>query len=109
MSAGLHPTAAPKCARVHQTAQQICDEAGISRRMFFQGQKVRRDGCAELWALIVSGDVPMSLALAVAQFDHASQRLILAEFPTIKSRKRAEFLELVKLAHAQELANGERA
>ena len=50
----------------------------------------------------------MNLALAVAGFDHAGQRLILAEFLTMKPRDRAGFVERVRLAHEQEQANGER-
>ena len=98
MSAALHSP----------TVEQLCAEAGISRRMFFNALKVRRNGCDELNDLVKSGEVSMNLALDVAQFDLASQRVILAEFPTIKPRDRAGFVELVKLAHAQEQANGQR-
>ena len=95
-------------ADLHPTAQQLCTAAGISRRMFFNALKVRRNGCEELNDLVKSGDVSMNLALEVARFDHAGQRLILAEFPTIKPRNRAGFVELVRLAHEQEKerANG---
>lgn len=88
-------------ADLHPTAQQLCAAHGISRRMFFNALKVRRNGCDELNALVKSGDVSMNLALEVARFDHAGQRLILAEFPTIKPRDRAGFVELVQLAHEQ--------
>ena len=96
-------------ADMHPTAQQLCAGAGISRRMFFNALKVRRNGCDELHDLVKSGDVSMNLALAVSGFDHAGQRLILAEFPTIKPRDRAGFVERVRLAHEQEQVNGERA
>ena len=95
-------------ADLHPTAQQLCDAAGISRRMFFNALKVQRNGCEELNDLVKSGDVSMNLALAVAGFDHAGQRLILAEFPTMKPRDRAGFVALVRLAHEQEKANGQR-
>ena len=95
-------------ADLHPTAQQLCTAAGISRRMFFNAQKLQRKGCEELHDLVKSGDVSMYLALEVARFDHAGQRLILAEFPTIKPRDRAGFVELVRLAHEQEKANGKR-
>ena len=77
--------------------------------MFFNALQVRRNGCDDLNALVKSGNVSMNLALEVARFDHAGQRLILAEFPTIKPRNRAGFVKLVKLGHVQEQANGERA
>ena len=95
-------------ADLHPTAQQLCTAAGISRRMFFNAQKLQRKGCEELHDLVKSGDVSMNLAREVARFDHAGQRLILAEFPTIKPRDRAGFVELVRLAHEQEKANGKR-
>ena len=95
-------------ADLRPTAQQLCAAAGISRRMFFNALKVRRNGCDELNDLVKSGDVSMNLALAVARFDPAGQRLILAEFPTMKSRDRAGFVELVRLAHEQEKANVQR-
>ena len=96
-------------ADLHPTAKQLCVAAGISRRMFFNALKVRRNGCDELNDLVKAGSVSMNLALEVARFDHAGQRLILAELPTIKPRNRAGFVKLVKLAHVQEQANGERA
>ena len=96
-------------ADLHPTAQQLCTAAGISRRMFFNALKVRRNGCKELNDLVKSGDVSMNLALEVTRFDHAEQRLILAEFATIKPRNRAGFVTLVCLAHEQEKANGERS
>ena len=97
-SAGLHPT-----------AQQLCAAAGISRRLFFNALKVRRNGCKELNDLVQSGDVSMRLALEVVRFDHAGQRLILAEFPTMKPRDRIGFVERVRLARVQEVADGEWA
>lgn len=96
-------------ADLHPTAQQLCTAAGISRRMFFNALTVRRNGCDELNALVKSGGVSMNLALEIARFDYAEQRLILAEFPTIKPRGRAGFVALVRLSHEQEKANGERA
>ena len=96
-------------ADLNPTAQQLCTAAGISRRMFFNALKVRRNGCDELIHLVQSGDVSMYLALAVAGFDHRGQRLILAEFPAMKPRERAGFVELVRLAQEQEKAHGERA
>ena len=63
-------------ANLHPTAQQLCTAAGISRRMFFNALKVRRKGCVELNGLVQSGNVSMNLALEVARFDHAGQRLI---------------------------------
>ena len=96
-------------ADLHPTAQQFCAAAGISRRMFFNALKVRRNGCDELNKLVKTGNVSMNLALEVARFDHPSQRLILAEFQTIKPRNRAGFVELVRLGYEQEGANGERS
>ena len=95
-------------ADLHPSVQQLCAAAGISRRMFFNAVKVRRDGCDELIDLVQSGNVSMNLALEVARFDHALQRLILAEFPTMKPRDRTGFVELVRLAHEQEKAHGQR-
>ena len=86
MSAGLHSAL---------TAQQICDATGVSRRMFFNAAKVRRDGCFELLDQVQAGTVPMSLALDVARFNHDAQRLILAEFHDIPPRRRAGFVQLV--------------
>ena len=96
-------------ADLHPTAQQLCTAAGISRRMFFNALKVRRNGCDELNELVKAGNVSMNLALEVARFGHPSQRLILAEFQTIKPRNRAGFVELVRLGYEQEGANGERS
>ena len=94
-------------ADLHPTAKQLCAAAGISRRMFFNALKVRRNGCDELNDLVKAGTVSMNLALEVARFDHAGQRLILAEFPTMKPRDRAGFVELVRLGYEREGANGE--
>ena len=93
-------------ADLHPTAQQLCTAAGISRRMFFNALKVQRNGCDELHGLVKSGGLSMNLALEVACFDHAGQRLILAEFPTVKLRDRAGFVQLVKLIHEQEQVSG---
>ena len=95
-----------KSADLHPTAQQLCTAAGISRRMFFNALKVRRNGCEELNDLVKSGGVSMNLALEVARFDHAGQRLILAEFPTIKPRERTGFVERLRLILEREQANG---
>ena len=92
MSADPHPTASPRSADLHPTAQQLCADAGISRRMYFNALKVRRNGCDELNLLVRDGNVSMNLALEVARFDHPSQRLILNEFPTIKPRERLAFV-----------------
>lgn len=93
-------------ADLRLTAQQLCNAHGISRRMFFNALTVKRNGCDELNALVKSGDVVMNLALEVAKFDHAGQRLILAEFPSIAPRKRAGFVRLVWQSRLQERANG---
>lgn len=95
-------------ADLHPTAQQLCAAAGVSRRMFFNALKVRRKGCAELLAVVQSGDVSINLALEVARFDHAGQRLIVAEFATIKPRDRAGFVKHLRLILEQEQAHGER-
>ena len=95
-------------ADLHPSVEQLCGAAGISGRMFFNALKVRRNGCDKLNDLVKSGDVSMNLALEVAQFDHAGQRLILAELPTIKPRDRAGFIACVRLAHEQERANVKR-
>jgi hypothetical protein len=96
-------------ADLHPTAQQLCAAAGISRRMFFNALKVRRNGCGELNDLVKSGNVSMNLALEVSRFDHAGQRLILAEFAAIKPRERAGFVERLRLILEQEQAHGERS
>ena len=93
-------------ADLHPTAKQLCAIAGISRRMFFNALKIRRDGCDELNDFIKSGNASMNLALAVARFDHAGQRLILAEFPTMKARDRAGFVERVRLVLEREARQG---
>ena len=95
-------------ADLHPTVQQLCTAAGISRRMFFNALKVRRNGCDELNDLIKSGGVTMNLALEVARFDHAGQRLIVAEFTTIKPRERAGFVKRLRLILEQEQAHGKR-
>jgi hypothetical protein len=100
MNAVLQPSAGP-----HYTSEQLCKLHGISRRMFFNALKVRRDGCDELNSQVLNGNVPMDLALSLAQFDLDSQRLILAEFPSMKPRARAGFVKRLKLAHDQECAN----
>ncbi|MFZ2387023.1 MAG: hypothetical protein WAW69_04385 [Polaromonas sp.] len=83
----------------HPTAQQLCAVAGISLR----------NGCDELNDLVKSGEVSINLALEVAQFDHAGQRFILAEFPAIKPRDCAGFVAPARLGHEQEQTNGERS
>ena len=93
-------------AALHPTAEQLCKMYGIARRMFFNALKVRRNGCDELNSQVLNGNVSMDLALAVAQFNHDSQRLILAEFPSMKPRARAGFVKMLKLAHEQEQVNG---
>lgn len=96
-------------ADLHPTAQQICDANGISRRMFFNANKVRRNGCDELNRAVINGDASMNLALEIARFDHDSQRLIMAEFHDIKPRDRLAFVQRVFAAHTLEQTNGERA
>ena len=88
--------------------QQLCAAAGVSRRMFFNALKVRRNGCAELLGAVQSGDVSINLALEVARFDHPGQRLIVAEFATIKHRDRAGFVKRLRLILEQEQSHGER-
>lgn len=105
MSANLHTTAA-KSADLHLTVQQICNIHGISRRMFFNALTVRRNGRNHFHALVKSGDAAMNLSQELTRFDHAGQRLILAEFPSIKPRDRAGFVRCVKLIAEQERANG---
>lgn len=68
--------------------------------------KIRRNGCDELHAAVMAGSLTMNLGLKVAKFDHVGQRLILAEFPTVKPRDRAGFVEIVRLTLEQEKANG---
>ena len=93
----------------HSTAQQLCSAAGISRRMFFNALKVRRNGCDELIDPIQSGGVTINLALEVTRSDHAGQRLILAEFATIELQERAGFVMRHQLILEREQANGERS
>ena len=93
-------------ADLHPTANQICASHGISRRMFFNAIRVRREGCEELNNAVKVGLVTMNLALDLLAFDHDSQRLILAELPSIKPRARTGFVEIVRTIHLQEVANG---
>ena len=93
-------------ADLHPTAQQLCAKAGISRRMFFNALKVRRNGCVELNSAVKAGSVTINLALDLLAFDHEGQRLILAELPSIKPRQRAGFVEIVRAIRLQEVANG---
>ena len=93
-------------ADLHPTAQQLCAVAGISRRMFFNAMKVRREGCEELNDAVKDGSVTMNLALDLLAFDHDGQRVILAELPSIKPRQRAGFVELVREIRLREVANG---
>jgi len=106
MSADLHPGSSSQSADLHFTADELCKMHGISRRMYFNALNVRRNGCDELQRLVLDGDVSMNLALEVVKFDHASQRLILAEFPTINPRDRAAFVQRVRAANERERANG---
>lgn len=96
-------------ADLHLTVQQICTMHDISRRMFFNAKKVRRNGCDELNQLVINGDASINLALEIARFDHDSQRLIMAEFHDIKPRDRLAFVQRVFAAHTLEQTNGERA
>lgn len=99
-------TAAAQSADLHRpTVQQICDLAGISRRMFFLAVRVRDDGCTELNTAVRDGVVSMNLAVNLLTFDHAGQRLILAELPSIKPRERAGFVEIIRAVRLQEVAN----
>lgn len=95
-SADLHPL----------TAQQLCDQIGISRRMFFQALRVRDEGCSELNNAVREGVVSMNLAINLLTFDHTGQRLILAELPNIKPRERAGFAGMVRAIRLQEVAHG---
>jgi hypothetical protein len=74
--------------------------------MWFNALKVRRNGCEELHAAVMAGNVTINLAVALLTFDHDGQRLILAELPSIKPRERAGFVELVRAIRLQEVANG---
>jgi hypothetical protein len=96
-------------ADLHPTVEELYAAHGKSRRRYIKVAIVVRYGSDELKALVLSGDVSMKLALEVARFDHARQRLILAEFLTIKPRDRSRFVELVRLTRERELANGEQA
>jgi hypothetical protein len=100
---------ATKSADLHLTADQICKLHGISRRMWFNALKVRRNGCDELNAAVKDGSVTINLAFDLLAFDHPGQRLILAELPSIKPRERAGFVEIVRAVRLQEIAHGERA
>ena len=93
-------------ADLHPTVNQICAMHGISRRMYFNALKVRRNGCEELFNLVRDGGATMNLALEIARFDHESQRLIMAEFHDIKPRDRLAFVQRVLVAHEKEQANG---
>lgn len=88
-------TTTPKSAGLHPTAQQLCDIHGISRRMYFNACKVRREGCEELNAAVIAGTVTMNLALSIIRFEHDSQRLILSELPSIKTREQFGFVALL--------------
>ena len=98
-------SAAANSAALHPTAQQICAQAGISRRMFFLAVRVKEEGCEELNKAVRDGTVSMNLAVNLLTFDHAGQRLILAEFPTMKQRDRTGFVEIVRAVRLQEIAN----
>lgn len=87
-------------ADLHPTAQQLCTAAGISRRMFFNALKVRRNGCDELNDLVKSGagDVPDILAglvMAAKGGDVQAARLILERIlPPVKAIEQAVELQL---------------
>ena len=93
-------------AGLHYTAEQICAMNGISRRMFFNAVRVRRNGCEELNSAVLNGSVTMNLAIALLDFDHDGQRLILTELPSIDPRKRTQFVDRVRVVRLQEVANG---
>lgn len=100
-------TAAAQSADLRRkTAQQICDQAGISRRMFFQGLRVKHEGSEELFKAVRDGAVSMNLAINLLTFDHDGQRLILAELPNIAPRQRTGFVEIIRAIRLQEMANG---
>jgi hypothetical protein len=86
MSAGLHPTAA-----------QICETAGISRRMFFLAAKVQREACPELWLMVRDGRASMNLAVSLVDLfpSHKDQRTVLREFETLSVRERLPFAKRV--------------
>ncbi len=85
-------------AGLHCSAQQLCDAAGISRRMYFNCLNVHRLGCAELLDCVHDGTVTINLALEVARFNHSSQRMILAEFHDVPIRKRLGFVRRIYAA-----------
>lgn len=100
-------TASAQSADLHRkTAQQVCDQAVLNRRMFFQGLRVKHEGCEELFKAVRDGAVSMNLEISLLTFDDGGQRLILAEFPSIKPRERAEFIKIVRTIRLQEMANG---
>ncbi len=99
-------------ARVHPTVDQLATLAGVSRRTMFNAIKVRRNGCDELIAAGIDGSVSLNLALAMLPFDHPSQRLILAELPTIPPKRRLGFIKIllggVQACTAESSQHGER-
>jgi AcrR family transcriptional regulator len=91
---GLQTTAAPSAGLHSMTVADICRAANISRRMFFLA------GAPELVREVLDGGVSMNLAVEMLQFDHATQRLILAEFHDIPVRERLSFVRLVAVTRA---------
>jgi AcrR family transcriptional regulator len=97
---GLQTTAAPSAGLHSMTVADICRAANISRRMFFLARKVQWAGAPELVREVLDGGVSMNLAVEMLQFDHATQRLILAEFHDIPVRERLSFVRLVAVTRA---------
>jgi len=86
------------------TAAQLAAEAGVSRRMIFLGLKVRRAGCEEMHRMIRDGSLSMNLAAVLVDLfpSHDDQRVVLAEFATLRPR---EWLGFARRVAA--LMNGE--
>ena len=92
-SAGLHSP----------TVEAICRAANISRRMYFNAQKVHWAGCPELLRQVIDGEMTVNLALELVQFDHDSQRLIMAEFYDIPPRERLAFVRRIAQMEAAQV------
>jgi hypothetical protein len=84
----LEPDGPPKPVQTC-TAAQMAAEAGVPRRAIFQGMKVRREGCPELFQMVLEGKASMNLAVALVDMfpSHADQRTVMAEFATLPARE----------------------
>jgi hypothetical protein len=86
------------------TTTQLCKMFSISPRLLAMTKQIHARACPELVQMLRAGEISVNLALQICRTHHEGQRLILAEFPGMKSRERTAFVRRVFEAAAQEVA-----